>query len=267
MTEKMSAANEDQLRFITCLQSQLQSLQLCSSDEEAYATAEALADQYPFEKTHAYLDMVAESFRDYFVDLSDSNISDAVRAADVEAWGVHSSIAAYVDAVENDSNDSSVCSEDDEASAQTDSDGDGELLREGECELCERTIKLTRHHLIPKSTWPRMKKRLWNAASEIESFHAETDLEKQGHLRQKLQKSGFNDPAHLPSTISHASIRSYLMQVSTICRPCHSAVHRIHDEWELATEYYTIERLLQCNEVRKFAKWNSKQRPGKYSVK
>ena len=35
-------------------------------------------------------------------------------------------------------------------------------VQDGECELCERYIKLTRHHLIPRVTWKKMKKRLLN---------------------------------------------------------------------------------------------------------
>jgi hypothetical protein len=44
---------------------------------------------------------------------------------------------------------------------------DGEYIGEGECELCERTIRLTKHHLIPRSTWPRMFARLTNAAEAL----------------------------------------------------------------------------------------------------
>jgi hypothetical protein len=87
-------------------------------------------------------------------------------------------------------------------------------------------------------------------------------------LREKLQKTlGISNMVDLPATISHPSIRNHLFQISSICGPCHSAIHRIHSEWELATEYNTKERLLECDEVRKFAKWANKQRPEKYSVK
>ena len=34
------------------------------------------------------------------------------------------------------------------------------------CERCEREVKLTRHHLIPQSMWPRLKHRFLQA-----SFH------------------------------------------------------------------------------------------------
>ena len=51
-------------------------------------------------------------------------------------------------------NSDSICEE-------SDSDSE-EYLKDGECELCERYIKLTRHHLIPRVTWKKMKKRLLN---------------------------------------------------------------------------------------------------------
>ena len=61
------------------------------------------------------------------------------------------------------------CHDDDDGGDGDDGDDDdGDYIGEGECELCERTVKLTRHHLVPKSTWPRMRKRLWNAAPWIE---------------------------------------------------------------------------------------------------
>eukprot|EP00548_Thalassiothrix_antarctica_P011923 CAMPEP_0194162536 /NCGR_PEP_ID=MMETSP0152-20130528/79549_1 /TAXON_ID=1049557 /ORGANISM="Thalassiothrix antarctica, Strain L6-D1" /LENGTH=209 /DNA_ID=CAMNT_0038872441 /DNA_START=36 /DNA_END=669 /DNA_ORIENTATION=+ len=44
-----------------------------------------------------------------------------------------------------------------------DDDDDDEMIGEGECELCEREIKLTRHHLIPRSTWKRMFPKISNA--------------------------------------------------------------------------------------------------------
>jgi hypothetical protein len=268
----MTAA-EDQEWFTRCIQTQLLLLHLCCDDEEANATAEAISDQEPFEPSETYLEMVTSSFRDYFDNVPESEIRNAVGASARECWGESSSFIANYESngvQKNNSDGSSVHSyQDEEVSSQNDSDDDdGEMLGDGECELCERTIKLTRHHLIPKSTWPRMKKRLLNAAADIESFHAEASCsDKKHNLGNKLQKSGFDNPQDLPTTVTHASIRNYLSQVSAICRPCHSAIHRIHDEWQLATEFYTTEKLLECQEVRKFAKWQNKQKPGKYAVR
>ena len=157
-------------------------------------------------------------------------------------------------------------------------DDDGDFIGEGDCQLCERcNIKLTRHHLTPKSTWPRMKKRLWNAAPIIACLHTLNEandgekeqqlLDKKNQLQEKLKKvlGVVNISDLLPTKITHDTVRTYLSEVCLICRQCHSAVHRIHTEWELATEYNTIERLLECQELLKFAKWANKQRAGKYA--
>eukprot|EP00804_Cyclotella_cryptica_P028703 CCRYP_008212-RA/>CCRYP_008212-RA protein AED:0.40 eAED:0.40 QI:0/-1/0/1/-1/1/1/0/254 len=253
---------------------QLRALHLCSSDEEALAVSEAISCHDTFESSFHYLENVVHSFLDYFADeLSENEVKSAVRSAAIDCWGENAPILASpfkdVPTFTKESSYAADCSDEDATNAsQLDSDDDGQLIGEGECELCERTIKLTRHHLIPKSTWPRMKKKLWNAASAIESFSSEGDLDKQNFLRENLQKSlGMGNITDLPSTISHASIRNYLSRVCFVCRQCHSAVHSIHPEWELATEFNTIERLLECQEVRKFAKWANKQRPGRNAVR
>ena len=253
----------DRSRFIRCLQSHLTSMGLCSTTAEANAIAEELTDQdIPFEESAVYLQTVTDSFGDYFSDDSDI-IRSVIRSAAMECWGSNSP-AVVVQTGSNESEENSNVHSQDEEESDID---DNEWLGEGECELCERTIKLTRHHLTPKSTWPRIKKKLWHAASEIEMFHSETNLEKRDMLQEKLQKTvGIRNIQDLPPTLSHTSIRNYLSRVCTICRPCHSAVHRIHGEWELATEYNTVDQLLECQDVRKFAKWASKQRLGKYAV-
>lgn len=46
-----------------------------------------------------------------------------------------------------------------------------------------------------------------------------------------------------------------LQNVAWICRACHSFVHRIASNDELAREWYTIERLLEREDVRAFAAW------------
>jgi len=266
----MSGLN-DQSIFIRCMQTQLRALHLCSSVEEAYALSEAISCPDEFEASLDYLENVVHSFRDYFADeLSENDIRSAVRAAAIDCWGENAPKIASLG--EDDTKESSYASEGSEKdsfnASQLDSDDDGELIGEGECELCERTIKLTRHHLIPKSTWPRMKKKLWHAASAIESFYSESDVDKQNHLRENLQKTlGMGNITDLPTTITNASLRNYLSRVCSVCRQCHSAIHSIHPEWELATEFNTIERLLECHKVRKFAKWANKQRPGKYSLR
>lgn len=45
-----------------------------------------------------------------------------------------------------------------------------------------------------------------------------------------------------------------------LCRPCHSAVHRAKSTRELATEFNTVEKLLEVPEIVRFAEWNSKRK-------
>lgn len=86
-----------------------------------------------------------------------------------------------------------------------------------ECELCDRHIQTTRHHVYPKEThdWLRKKN---------ESHYGVYELRK---------------------TIS-------------LCRMCHSAIHRFFTNRELAIEYYSLELLLDCELVYNFAKWAAK---------
>lgn len=49
--------------------------------------------------------------------------------------------------------------------------------------------------------------------------------------------------------------REDLQSVAWLCRACHSFVHRLAGHEELAREYYTVDRLLEREEVRSFAAW------------
>ena len=85
-----------------------------------------------------------------------------------------------------------------------------------DCELCDRIIQTTRHHVYPKEThdWLRKKN---------ESVYNVSELRK---------------------TVA-------------LCRMCHSAIHRFYTNRELATEYHSLELLLESDQVCKFAKWAS----------
>lgn len=137
---------------------------------------------------------------------------------------------------------------------------DGDLIGEGECELCERYIRLTKHHLIPKSTWPRLTSRLGNAGdalSKNDEHRAEMILGPGlAHFLEPLRKLG----------LDKGTIRGLLQRTCDICRPCHSAIHRTHDNLTLANEYNTVENLLKDEKIYKFAKFASKQKTGKYSM-
>jgi hypothetical protein len=150
---------------------------------------------------------------------------------------------------------------------EDDNDGDGENLGPGECELCERFMRLTRHHLIPKSTWPRMEVKLqhdWQAwcqnpagGSEwIQLLIAQESLD-------KARSSSKADQETLHSKTIRSMFKYHACQV---CRPCHTAIHKFHDNMTLAQHYYTTELLLQDQQVYKFCQWANKQRAGKHAV-
>ena len=51
-------------------------------------------------------------------------------------------------------------------------------------------------------------------------------------------------------------------QTVGLCRPCHSQVHAVLSERELAEQYNTIDKLAAHPEVAKFAAWIGTKRPG-----
>jgi hypothetical protein len=114
-----------------------------------------------------------------------------------------------------------------------------ECVGPGECVLCERYMKLTRHHLIPKATWTR-----------LESKSRLKNLE---HSFAHLNIAENNDAA---KTVR----QTFRAQVIDICRPCHSHIHKTYDHWTLATTYNTLDRLVDDPAIAKFAKWASQQR-------
>jgi hypothetical protein len=85
------------------------------------------------------------------------------------------------------------------------------------CELCERTMPLIFHHLIPKTTHKK--------------------LAKKGCTLEQLS-SGVN-----------------------ICRPCHSAIHKLISHMNMAQQYYTLDKLLGHEGVQKWVAYAAKQRP------
>lgn len=137
-----------------------------------------------------------------------------------------------------------------------------EYIGEGECEICERTIKLTKHHLIPKATWPKIKKRMVNASSAIlnKDYEQATKI-----LGMDVSNGLHTSLPNFPQKISSSSLTIYLgHNVCKICSPCHKTVHRLHTEMELAEHFNTVEKLLSDERLVKFAKWANKQKTGKY---
>ncbi|EJD00548.1 uncharacterized protein FOMMEDRAFT_91092 [Fomitiporia mediterranea MF3/22] len=53
-----------------------------------------------------------------------------------------------------------------------------------------------------------------------------------------------------------------LRSVAWLCRPCHSAVHAVASNEELAKEFYTLDRLLARPDIQRWEKYAAKQRWG-----
>lgn len=133
-----------------------------------------------------------------------------------------------------------------------------EYLIDGECELCDRYIKLTKHHLIPKQTWPRIQAKLLHASEAIGTGDEEKALAILGPGLEYLLSEGC-------LSSGKSSVRRILHSTCDVCRQCHSTVHRTHTNMDLALCYSTVEKLLEDDQIYKFCKWASKQRAGKYS--
>jgi len=105
---------------------------------------------------------------------------------------------------------------------------------DGTCELCERDVRRTFHHLIPRETHSKYlkKKTLPDNLKEIA-----TDI-------------------GIDSSMSKVWLNMYGVM---ICRPCHSAVHLAAPNDVLAEQYNTLDLLLSNPQIYAFAKYNSKQ--------
>lgn len=66
-------------------------------------------------------------------------------------------------------------------------------------------------------------------------------------VHTKVMKRGWHNEAQLNS-------------VAWLCRACHSFVHRMASNEELAKDWFTVDRILQREDVQKFADWVSKVR-------
>ncbi|KAJ7659193.1 hypothetical protein DFH06DRAFT_437622 [Mycena polygramma] len=91
--------------------------------------------------------------------------------------------------------------------------------RAKECEICEREIPLTYHHLIPRSVHAKATKKKWHPPSMLNS-------------------------------------------VAWLCRPCHTVVHHVATNQELAQNCYSVNLLLQRDDIQRWGKYASKQRFG-----
>mmetsp|Transcript_19080 Transcript_19080/g.29383 ORF Transcript_19080/g.29383 Transcript_19080/m.29383 type:complete len:258 (-) Transcript_19080:54-827(-) len=235
---------------------------LCSNVDEAQGIAEAIVEDV----ASKYGEFSHLSFREAYV----SELEDYFAISKEEAMVLVKKTFFILD----DYNDCGSL-EDDESStisiSQPSEDDESEnneqeiLIGDGECELCERYIQLSRHHLIPKSTHSKIKPRLAHALEALQKgdlHKAKTVLGDGLEYIIPLLSKNAND------SLTPASLfRSILGTTCNVCRPCHSAIHKAHDNVTLAVEYSTVEKLLSDENIYKFSKWASKQRPGKYAVR
>ena len=230
----------------------------CDSSEEAASVSAAIveecfADATPRTKKEDGVGPMATLLTEYFEQLSGETAEEIATSV----LGVAAADQSSDDENEDDDDErpgSDIDFSDDE-------DDDGGYIGEGECELCEREIKLTRHHLIPKTTWSKFKKKIPQAVEAMTSGQEDK-------ARMILGGTLADD---LPSEIvanpnNTILLRRFLSQTCNICRPCHSTVHTLHNELELAEKFYTIDKLLEDQILLKFCKWASKQKCGKYSL-
>ncbi|KAF9466658.1 hypothetical protein BDZ94DRAFT_1250423 [Collybia nuda] len=91
--------------------------------------------------------------------------------------------------------------------------------RTQECEICEREVPLTYHHLIPRAVHAKVLKKRWHPEEMLNS-------------------------------------------VAWLCRPCHSMVHSVAKNEELAKEYHTVALLLKRDDIAKWKFYAAKQRFG-----
>lgn len=115
---------------------------------------------------------------------------------------------------------------------------EGEWLGKHECELCERTMPLTIHHLIPRSTHAYF------------LTHQEAIRLPLAAAAVAAQQGG--GPLKKAQLLAHQA---------RLCRPCHSQIHRlVPDHRELGSSFNTIERLVQRPDVRKWIHYVRQQR-------
>ena len=153
-------------------------------------------------------------------------------------------------------------------------EGNDEFVGEGECELCERYIRISHHHLIPRSTWHRLEPKLLNAAQallECDGMERAQAIAGEGlsHLLEEIQQyycrihdrptESKQQKTKVGGTTQRRRIVRHLIQrTCNVCRPCHTAIHQTHDNLTLALEYNTMDKLLQDPAILKFSKWASK---------
>ena len=140
---------------------------------------------------------------------------------------------------------------------ETEHEEEEEYIGEGECELCKHFLKLTKHHLIPKSMWLHIETKLLHAAAAVNKHDWEQTKRILGHGLEHLHLD-FNES-------TRSSICHIMGKTCSICHPCHLAIHSTHDNMTLALNYNTVEKLLGDEKIYKFCQWANKQKAGKHT--
>jgi len=143
-----------------------------------------------------------------------------------------------------------------------DDDVDISSLKEGVCEMCERTKLLTFHHLIPKDVHSRYENKKWPADlfSIAEQFY-DKQLEKSNNVIF-TPKQGVWCAKPTPNTPSKEFLNTWGVSV---CRQCHSQIHRLETNEDLAATFNTLQSLLQHDGLQKWIGWAKNQNVHKKS--
>jgi len=220
------------------------------SPEETLGIAEAVLES----------DDKIEALCDFLVDMTADEASDVMRRAHSVEDNMNdddddeSSSSAQEEEDYDDDDDNSIQSCDSHESNDASS-----YLQQGECELCEREMKLTRHHLIPKVTWKYMIIRFLEAGPSYKK--ADFDA-----VREILDL-GDTFPLPTNAKVYTSRIQAKLFLASycaNLCRPCHSCIHGNIDHKLMAERFNTVDDLLKNEKVYSFCNWARKQRAGKY---
>merc|ERR1712048_1106143 len=136
---------------------------------------------------------------------------------------------------------------------------EGMLCEEGECEVCRQEIFLTFHHLIPKQThnrWLRRKQlpegvKGYESGSKkkLPSSAAKDTVESKKSTQTK--KSTDNSKSSKSKTTASKKdtlCNRYFLNTYGImvCRRCHSQIHHMASNMDLAKRYNTLQRVLDA---------------------
>ena len=140
----------------------------------------------------------------------------------------------------------------------SDNRGDGDEYEaeedDGSCELCERFVRRTFHHLV--FCWT-----LCSVFPAVSFSYLVLLYHICGTQVPRVTHDRYLSRGVLPANLERGKCtRQWLSSYGCrVCRPCHSAVHAAAPNAELAEHHNTVARLLELPRVYAFARYNSKQ--------